>query len=91
MSLYIHFFLDERLAIGFATKNLLRKLINDGDVTERQCNTFNDGVRAFLIGALDYATKHLPLKDEVLQNAQFVDVMNRTEANVNQVYYFVER
>ena len=41
--------------------------------------------------AMEYALSNLPMDDEVLTNAKFVNVMSRDEASMAQVEYFVER
>ena len=38
-----------------------------------------------------YALSHLPFEDELLTNAQFVDMMRRSDSYFEQVQYFVER
>ena len=49
-----------------------------------------EGVRAFYESAVSHALTHLPLKDELLQNAQFVNIRERVQANFTQVTCFVE-
>ena len=46
------------------------------------------GVRSFYECAT-YALSHLPLDDDVLLNAQFVDVQERLQADFTQITYFV--
>ena len=41
--------------------------------------------------ATSYALSHLPLDDEILHNAQFVDVQKRLQADFTRVSYFVVR
>ena len=61
-------------------------MICDGDVCR-----FYSAVRAFYSTAATYALKNLPIKDDVLFNAQFVNVEQRSTFTVTQVMYFVER
>ena len=49
------------------------------------------GVRVFYESAVSYGLSHLPFDDELLKNAQFVDIKRRLEADFTQVAYFVER
>ena len=51
---------------------------------------FITGVRAFYENATSYALSHLPFEDALLKNAQFVDIMRRTDSYFEQVQYFVE-
>lgn len=41
--------------------------------------------------AMGYALSNLPMNDEVLTNAKFVNVISRDKASITQVEYFVER
>ena len=45
----------------------------------------------FYVKAMGYALSNLPMNDEVLTNAKFVNVMSRDEASLAQVEYFVGR
>ena len=50
------------------------------------------GVKSFYECAIiSYALSHLPLDDEILHNAQFVDLQKRLQADFTQVSYFVVR
>ena len=54
------------------TKMRLRQLFDDGDISEVQRNTFYESVCAFYVRAMEYATRNLPLNDELLKNAGFL-------------------
>ena len=82
---------DQEILIGMATRMCLNKLQEDGDVSQAQCNKFFKGVRAFYVKSVEYALKNLPVADEVLANAKFINVISRTEATLSQVEYFVRR
>ena len=69
----------------------LRKLLDDGDISPHEASTFHRGVRAFYERAVEYSLANLPLKDELLINAAFVDFSSRESANFAQVEYFVQR
>ncbi|XP_062849665.1 uncharacterized protein LOC134311943 [Trichomycterus rosablanca] len=62
-----------------------------GDITPQQVERFHQAALAFLIGAVEYAIAKLPLKETLLKHARFVDVQQRTECEVNDAAYFVER
>ena len=49
------------------------------------------GVRSSYECATSYALSHLRMDDEILHNAQFVDVQKRFQADFTQVSYFVVR
>ena len=83
--------IDNSLFVGMTTKMRLRQLFDDGDVSEAQRNTFFKSVCAFYVRAMEYATKNLPLNDELLKNARFLDFHSRESASISQVEYFVNR
>ena len=82
---------DNSLFVGMTTKMRLHQLFDDGDVSEAQRNTFFKSARAFYVRAMEYATKNLPLNDELLKNARFLDFHSRENASISQVEYFVNR
>ena len=83
--------IDNGLFVGMTTKTRLRQLFDDGDISEAQRNTFYKSVRAFYVRAMEYATSNLPLNDELLKNARFLDFHSRESASISQVEYFMNR
>ena len=77
--------LDDKVHIG-----KLKKLLEEGDISSHAASKFMKGVRVFYESAVAYGLSHLPL-DELIKNAQFVDIKRRLEADFTQVAYFVER
>ena len=77
--------------MGFATRQLLRKLLNDGDICDGDVDQFYSGVRAFYSTAASYALRNLLIEDDVLFNSQFVNLDQRSTCTVTQMIYFVER
>ena len=73
------------------TRMKLKKFLDDGDITPAQVSTFYKGVRAFYEKAVEYALANLPVKDELLRNATFVDFTSRESAQFVEVEYFVQR
>ncbi|XP_033115332.1 uncharacterized protein LOC117115582 [Anneissia japonica] len=71
------------------TKTHLRQLL-DSDVSPSQASKYYNGVRAFYETAWQYALTNLPIKDDVLSNAKFTNVLTR-ENLFSQVEYFVNR
>ena len=82
---------DKSIFVGMTTKTQLPKLFAEGDITHAQYSKFFQGVREFYVKAMGYALSNMPMNDEVLTNAKFVNVMSRDEASLAQVEYFVER
>ena len=54
------------LDVGFTTKQLLRKLIEDG-LDNRQIKKFYSGVRKFYVKVLNYGRSRLPFDDLFLK------------------------
>ena len=63
-------FTDNALEIGFLTKSSIKKLHQDGDISEHQTKTFNKAARRFFERAFRYAPDNLPHQDELLFSAQ---------------------
>ncbi|XP_061093937.1 uncharacterized protein LOC133126086 [Conger conger] len=80
-----------KLNIGFTTRAKLNKLLDKGDITPQQVDSFHEAVLCFLTSAVDYALKKLPLKEPLLKHSTFVDVRQRAESDIGDVLYFVER
>lgn len=79
------------LFIGISTRQLLRKLEDEGDITTAQVRKFYQGVREFYCTAVEYALNNLPLKDEVLESACFLNFPTRETSLFAQVEFFVTR
>lgn len=88
---YIFYISDNGLFIGLVTKMRLRKLLEDGDIDPVQQSKFYRSVRAFYVRSMEYAIKNLPLKDDLLKNAKFVNFHGRESSSFSEVEYFVER
>lgn len=74
------------------TKRQLQKLLEDGEISSSQVTRFYEGVRAFYVRAFEYSLDNLPLKDDLLRNASFVNYKKRNlDILFSQVEYFVDR
>ena len=82
---------DNALFIGITTRHLLKKLENEGDITPAQVSKFYHAVCEFYTTAVEYALKNLKLKDEVLQNAHFLNFLTRETSLFSEVEFFVTR
>ena len=82
---------DTGLFVGIMTRQVIRRLEDGGDISAQQVKGFYIAVRGFYATAATYALANLPLKDEVLQNSQFINFGNRASATITQVSYFLER
>lgn len=77
--------------IGFTTRAKLNRLLDEGDITPQQVDSFHEAVLCFLTSAVDYALKKLPLKEPLIKHAKFIDVWQRAASDIEDVLYFVER
>ena len=64
------------------TRQEIRKLEDEGDISPRQVQRFYIAVREFYTMATTYALQWLPLNDPLLQNAQFVNFKSRASATI---------
>ncbi|XP_065143962.1 uncharacterized protein [Paramisgurnus dabryanus] len=80
-----------KLNIGFTTRAKLNRLLDEGDITSQQVDSFHEAVLCFLTSAVDYALKKLPLEEPLIKHAKFVDVRQRAESDIEDVLYIVER
>ena len=82
---------DKDLFVGIITRMQVNKCLADGDISDQQAKTFYTAVSKFYIAAAKYMLKNLPLGDETLKNAQFVNWEKRVSGSFEQVGYFVQR
>ena len=69
----------------------MRKLLEAGDISQAQVTKFYKSARAFYVRTMEYSLKNLPVSDEMLRNAAFMNFRSRESANFSQVEYFVNR
>ncbi|XP_060769617.1 uncharacterized protein LOC132878008 [Neoarius graeffei] len=80
-----------KLNIGLTTRGKVNKLLEEGNITPQHVEKFHEAALAFLTTAVAYALQKLPFKEPLLQHAKFVDVRQRSEYDIQDVHYFVER
>ena len=76
---------------GLYTKNLLNKLLEQGDISQQKFDSFLEAVRCFYYDTFVYAKEKLPLTDDVLKHSFFVDFAKRATAAIGNVFFFVEK
>ena len=69
----------------------LRKLLDDGDISRSDEVNFFESVRAFYVKSMQYALENLPVRDQLLRNAKFLNFESKASGNFSQVEYFVQR
>ena len=76
---------DGQLLIDFATRQLLDKLVDEGDIDERKRDTFYQAVRHFYQRTALEAISKLPLQDDTLIHTRLVDFFQRENAYFEDV------
>ena len=79
---------DTNITIGIATKQRLKKFLDDGDISERQKKIFYKSVRSFSVDATSEALQKLPFLDEVLNHCKFVNFEVKDDCTFSSVEYF---
>ena len=59
--------------VGFQTKQIMTKLLNNGDISEHVQSKFLKAAKLFLIKVVTYLQKWCPIDDELLLNAEWLD------------------
>ncbi len=82
---------DSAITIGMVTKQRLRKLLNEGDISAYEQKKFYRAARAFYVDASSQALKKLPFDDCLLGNAKFTNFEKRAECTFESVEFFCVR
>lgn len=78
---------DKERFVGIARMQL-NKCLADGDISDQRARKFYTAVRQFYIAAAKYMQKNLPLHDDTLKNAQFVNWNKRILGSFEEVNIF---
>ena len=68
---------NSTIMVALATKQCLRRLLDDGDIGDHEHKKFYKAVRAFYVDATNQALKKLPFTDDVLHHARFLNFEKR--------------
>jgi len=82
---------DVQLQIGFMTQQRANSLLQEGFINSQAHSSFYIAVRSFFEKAVEYNLKTLPLDDELLKAATFLNFEERVTVNFMQVEYFINR
>ena len=78
---------QEELLIGICAKNLLNKLLKDGEVSALDKQKVFAGVRAFYSEAFSYGVEKLPINDSILKHSIFADISKRESVSIDDVLF----
>ena len=81
---------DGQLFIGFVTRQLLNKLVDEGYIDERKRDQLCQAVRHFYQQAVLGTISKLPLQDDTLIHARFVDFFQRENASLEDVEFILK-
>lgn len=79
---------DSKMTIGMITKQLLQKLLDEGDICPADQRKFFKGVRAFYVKATSQALHKLPFDDCILNHSRFLNFERKEESTFDSVEYF---
>ena len=75
---------NSTMMVGLVTKQCLRRLLDEGDITDHEHKKFYKAVRAFYMDAASQALKKLPFTDCVLNHAKFLNFEKKKSALLMQ-------
>ena len=70
---------DKDLTIGNVTKPKLRRVLDEGDISQYDVDKFYDAVREFYETAYSYCVKWLPLDEPLYKGSRFIEFSNRSK------------
>ena len=77
--------------MGGLSKFKLQKLLNDGDISERDYSAVFDAAQAYFRTALNYILTKFPISNEVIMHSRWIDVQNRITSTWESVEFFLNR
>ena len=86
-------FMDTQdIYLGALTKNMLKKFLHQGDISQKQYKKFHDAAHYYFKSALEYIQKKKknPLDDPLICNAVWVNVLDRVNSKWEHVQYFYD-
>lgn len=81
----------QSMFLGGITKQTLNRLLNEGDITATVYRKFFTAAHYYFKSSLNYILNKFPLRDELIQNAVWVNVPARIDAEWQNVEYFYDR
>ena len=82
---------EHSIFMGVTTKFKLQKLLNDGDISERQHSWVFKAAQAYFKDSLSYILTKFPLSNELIMKAGWIDVGSRIDSKWESVEFFINR
>lgn len=80
--------IDNELTVGVITKQLLNRLLDNGDIDENAKKTIYKSVRSFYVDAVSQALQKLPFTDDLLIHSKSLNFQLRAHCSFSSVEYF---
>lgn len=80
---------DEDLLIGYITRQKIKKLLEEGDISDSKYSLLFKSACEYFIRATEYLLTWFPLQDEFLMNATWIDFDHKLEKKISSVHFFV--
>ena len=80
----------QSIYLGILTKNMLKKFLDQGDISQKQYKEFHDAAHYYFKSTLEYIGKKFPLDDPLIFNAVWVNVLDRANTKWEHVQYFYD-
>ena len=82
---------EHSIFMGVTTKFKLQKLLNDGDISERQHSWVFKAAQAYFKDSLSYILTKFPLSNKLIIKAGWIDVGSRIDSKWESVEFFINR
>ena len=82
---------EHSIFMGVTTKFKLQKLLNDGDISERQHSRVFKAAQAYFKDSLSYILTKFPLSNKLIIKAGWIDVGSRIDSKWESVEFFINR
>ena len=80
-----------KVYLGRTTKPMLKKLLSEGDIREAKNNKFFYAAHCNFKSSLVYILRKFPLREELIQNAVWINVPQCIKDKWQNVEYFYDR
>ena len=80
----------QNIYLGVLTKNMLKKLLDQDDILQKQYKEFHDTTHYYFKSTLEYIQKKFPLDDPLICNSVWVNVLDRANTKWEHVQYLYD-
>lgn len=82
---------NSKIFVGFMTRQVLRQLLDGGDLANSEVSKFYRGVRQFYVKSTEYIIATYPMKDDLLRHARFLNFEKRISSGFDsiEIHYYM--